>query len=153
MRRRDCIRGKYSEAQFGGNTPVGNPALLLAIYNGPAGEGDQFAPGFDPDNYRTVFASFPTANVFFAEDLSSPTSQEFTLQAGTELFAGRGFAQAVYIQRDFDNFVEDFITTETGDTEITEGGRSFGYSTIRCSATAMSRFGDTKPCSSRRDIR
>lgn len=119
--------GKFSEAQFGGNSPVGNPALLLGIYDGPAGAGDQFAPGFDPANYDTVFASFPTANVFFADDLTSPTTQEFTLQAGTDLFDGRGFAEAIYIQREFDGFVEDFITTETGDTEIVASGRSFGF--------------------------
>jgi hypothetical protein len=118
--------GKYSEAQFGGNTPVGNPALLLGIYTGPAGEGRGFTPGFDPDNYVIVFGDFPTANVLFAEGLSSPVSREFTLQAGTEVWGGRGHVQAVYIHRDMDNFVEDFITPETGDTTIIEDGQNFG---------------------------
>ncbi|HXW08568.1 MAG TPA: TonB-dependent receptor [Vicinamibacterales bacterium] len=118
--------GKYSEAQFGGNTPVGNPALLLGIYDGPAGEGDRFAPGFDVGNYPIVFGDFPTANVFFEDGLSSPVSREFTLQAGTQMLGGRGYVEAVYIQRNFENFVEDFITIDTGDTTIIEDGQNFG---------------------------
>jgi hypothetical protein len=62
--------GKHSEAQFADNSPVGNPALVLGIYDGPGGQGDTFAPGFDPANYVTVFGDFPTANVFFDEGLS-----------------------------------------------------------------------------------
>lgn len=118
--------GKYSEAQFGSNSPVGNPALVLGIYDGPAGQGDRFAPGFDPANYVTVFGDFPTANVFFDEGLSSPISREFTLQAGTEILRGRGFLQAIYLQRDYSNFVEDFIDAETGDTTVIEDGINFG---------------------------
>lgn len=118
--------GKYSEAQFSANSTVGNPALVLGIYDGPAGQGNRFAPGFDPANYVTVFGDFPTANVFFEDGLSSPIAKEFTLQAGTEILRGRGFLQAVYLQRNFSNFVEDFINTETGDTTVVEDGINFG---------------------------
>ena len=55
---RSCCRrtyahyaGKYSEAQFAGNTDVANPSLVRYAYTGPAGQGSDFAPGFDPANY------------------------------------------------------------------------------------------------------
>src|SRR5207253_4871818 len=36
--------GRYNEAQVGGNSPVGNPADIFTIYQGPAGQGVNFAP-------------------------------------------------------------------------------------------------------------
>ena len=52
-------------------------------YTGPAGEGRDFAAGFDPANYTTtVSGTFPTANVFFADDLRSPLTKEYTVGAG-----------------------------------------------------------------------
>src|SRR4029077_15964773 len=36
--------GKYTEAQFGANTTVGNPSLVTYGYTGPAGQGRDFAP-------------------------------------------------------------------------------------------------------------
>ena len=51
--------GKYSESQFAANTNVGKPDELEAIYMGPAGQGLNFAPGFDPANYFTVAGTFP----------------------------------------------------------------------------------------------
>ncbi len=117
--------GKYSEAQFSGNTTVGNPALLLGIYTGPPGQGIDFAPGFNPDNYEIVFGRFPTETVFFDPGLSSPVTREFTLQAGTQV-GTRGYVEAAYIQRDTDDFVEDFIDSTTGTTTVTEEGLTFG---------------------------
>ena len=38
--------GRYNEAQIGANSPVGNPARSTPIYQGPAGQGLDFAPGF-----------------------------------------------------------------------------------------------------------
>src|SRR5205823_12719222 len=78
--------GKYSEAQFASNTDVGNPSLVTYGYTGPAGQGRDFAPGFSLSNYGTVIsASFPTANIFVADGLSSPIVREFTLGLGREL--------------------------------------------------------------------
>src|SRR5262249_2866014 len=37
--------GKYNEAQIGRNSPVANPALVLYEYEGPGGQGRDFAPG------------------------------------------------------------------------------------------------------------
>ena len=117
--------GKYSEAQFSQNTNVGNPNELVGIYTGPAGQGRGFAPGFAPDNYETVFGDFPTANVFFEDGLSSPTTREWTLQAGGELGA-RGYGKVAYIHRHVTGFVEDFVTTDNGATTVIRDGRNFG---------------------------
>jgi hypothetical protein len=52
--------GKYSQVQFGVNTNVGRPSEVDYVYSGPAGQGLNFAPGFDLANYTAVtFANFP----------------------------------------------------------------------------------------------
>ncbi|HXG90224.1 MAG TPA: TonB-dependent receptor [Vicinamibacterales bacterium] len=116
--------GKYSEAQFGRNTAVGNPSLLSSIYRGPTGQGRDFAPGFDPANYEIFNGSFPTANIFFDDNIKSPLTKEFTTSVGSQL--GRGYVKAIYTQRSVNNFVEDFITRAEGTTTVTREGRSFG---------------------------
>ena len=90
--------GKYNEAQIGRNSPVGNPALVLYEYNGPSGEGRDFAPGFDVANYDVIFGSFPTANIFLAPGLSSPITQEFSASVGRQL-GQRGMAKLTYTNR------------------------------------------------------
>ena len=86
--------GKYSEAQFAANTDVGNPSRITYGYTGPAGQGRDFAPGVNPANYTSVIsASFPTANIFVADGLHSPTVREFTTSVGREL-GTRGYARA-----------------------------------------------------------
>jgi hypothetical protein len=116
--------GKYSESQFAGNTDVGNPAAVYGEYVGPTGQGRDFAPGFDPNNYVTYDGSFPTANVFFESGLSSPVTKEFTASFGAQV--GRGFAKATFINRNMSNFVEDFITVEGGTTTVTRDGINYG---------------------------
>ncbi len=116
--------GKYSEAQFGNNTNVGNPSQTVGIYNGPAGEGRDFAPGFNPANYGIVQGTFPTANIFFDSGLSSPVTKEFTLQAGAQL--KRGYSKVIYTHRTVGNFVEDFTDTTTGKTTVTQDGINYG---------------------------
>jgi hypothetical protein len=120
--------GKYNETQIGGNSPVGNPALVIYGYTGPAGQGRDFAPGFDPANYTGVLAgSFPTANVFLEDGLSSPVAREFTLSAGRQLW-NRGMAKVTYTNRRYSNMIEDFTDdpTETGRTEVIFNGTNFG---------------------------
>ena len=51
--------GRYNPAITAENTPVGNPALLYANYIGPEGQGRNFAPGFDLNNYNFYYASVP----------------------------------------------------------------------------------------------
>lgn len=116
--------GRYSEAQFANNTNVGNPDAVFGIYTGPAGQGRDFAPGFDVNNYLTVDGLFPSANVFFEDGLSSPITREFTVSGGLAL--GRGHAKLTYVNRSMSNFIEDFITLENGTTTVERDGIEFG---------------------------
>ena len=50
---------------------------------------------------------------------------EITLAAGMELTRG-GFLKAVYTNREYSDFVEDFVTTQTGTTEVIVQGVSAG---------------------------
>ncbi|MCH7747365.1 MAG: TonB-dependent receptor [Acidobacteria bacterium] len=118
--------GKYSASQFANNTNVGNPNSLDAIYVGPAGQGLDFAPGFDPANYVTIAGDFPIQNVFFDNDLKSPRTKEFTVSAGGAL-GSRGYAKLTYINRRASDFVEDFVTLAGGSTTIMgDAGEDFG---------------------------
>lgn len=100
--------GKYSEAQFAENTTVGNPRLLAGFYVGPEGQGNDFAPGFDPNNYVTFFANDGTANVRVANDIHSPVVDEITLSGGMQLSHG-GYLKLIYTDRSYSDFVEDFL--------------------------------------------
>lgn len=117
--------GKYSEAQFAENTNVGNPNFLGGTYAGPSGEGRNFSPGFNPANYPIEDGNFPTLNVFFDKDLSSPITREFTVSAGASL-TQRGHVKATYTWRDVKDFVEDFISLDNGFTPVVRGGINFG---------------------------
>jgi outer membrane receptor protein involved in Fe transport len=117
--------GKYNESQFGRITPVGTPSLLLWEYEGAPGQGVNFMPAYDLNNYRIIGGSFPLENRRFAPDLASPTAREFTAAAGTAL--GReGHAKLTYVHRDFRNFIERFITMDTGQVDVIRDGRNFG---------------------------
>jgi hypothetical protein len=110
--------GKYSQVQFGVNTNVGRPDEVDYSYSGPAGQGFDFAPGFDRNNYRTVsFAAFPTANVMLADGVKSPLTKEFTAGIGREL-GTRAQVRATYAWRSASRFVEDFIDLSRGITDI-----------------------------------
>ncbi len=119
--------GKYNETQIGQNTPVANPDFLLFDYIGPPGQGRDFAPGFDPANYEISFGSFPTANIFLEDGLSSPITREFSASIGHDLW-GRGLAKLTYTQRHYYNFIEDFIDNPTpaGQTTVIRNGVNFG---------------------------
>ena len=118
--------GKYSEAQFTNNTDVANPSLIRYQYTGPAGQGMDFAPGFDPANYTAILdGTFPTANVRFEDGLHSPVTKEFTASLGSQI-SSRAHAKLTYVSRDVGGFIEDFITLENGTTDIFRDGVFFG---------------------------
>ena len=118
--------GRYNEAQVGNNNNVGNPDLLLGVYNGPAGQGRNFAAGFDPNNYVTVLGQFPTQNVFFEDGLSSPTSKEFSASYGVDLMNGRGYLEGTYVHRDVSTIIEDYIDIDNGTTTVVIDGFDVG---------------------------
>jgi outer membrane receptor for ferrienterochelin and colicin len=110
--------GKYSQVQFAVNTNVGRPSEVDYVYSGPAGQGLDFAPGFDLANYQDVtYANFPTANIRMADDLQSPVTREFTAGVGRQLGAN-GDVKATYAWRTASQFVEDFVDTTTGTTDV-----------------------------------
>jgi hypothetical protein len=118
--------GKYSEAQFAANTDVGNPSRVTYGYTGPAGQGRDFAPAFSLSNFATIIsASFPTANIFVADGLHSPTVREFTTSIGREL-GRRGFAKATYQFRKWYDFVEDEIQLSNGVVNVNRNGANIG---------------------------
>ena len=109
--------GKYNERQFGQNGAGGNPAIVQYAYVGPNGQGLDFAPAFDLNNYIPIFGRFPTASVFADPDLRSPIVKEWTLGLGQAL--GRwGFGKVTYIRRDWADFVDDFIDAANGRTVV-----------------------------------
>jgi outer membrane receptor protein involved in Fe transport len=119
--------GRYAQNYFNKNTLVGNAGRVTRTYVGPAGQGLDFTPAFDPANYTVTSGSFPTANIFFADDLSSAITKEFTLSAGREL-GSDGIVRASYVWRHVGNFIETFIDRPTveGRTVVADGGFTFG---------------------------
>jgi hypothetical protein len=117
--------GKASETQFADNTNVGTPSSVVYTYQGPAGQGIGFAPAFNLANYRITGGGFPTANVFLVDDLETPLTKEWTLQAGTRL-GNKGEVKAVYSNRKTTNFLDDFITIDNGKTTVVDAGVNFG---------------------------
>ncbi|HKY21717.1 MAG TPA: TonB-dependent receptor [Vicinamibacterales bacterium] len=114
--------GKYNAQQFSRNSNVGNSDRYTTVYNGPAGEGRGFAPGFNVNNYSGVVAgTFPALNVRFADDLSSPVTTEYTLGAA-RTFGARSYGKIVFVQRQTSNFIEEFITLANGTTPIVVDG-------------------------------
>jgi hypothetical protein len=118
--------GRYNEAQIGGNNNVGNPDLILGIYDGPAGQGRSFTPGFTPSNYETLLGQFPTANIFLEDGLTSPIVKEFTLSYGADIMNGRGYAEASFIARKTSHIIDDTITLANGTTHVVQQGLDVG---------------------------
>jgi outer membrane receptor protein involved in Fe transport len=121
--------GRYDEAQIGANSPVGNPADLNTVYQGPPGQGVAFAPGFDIRNYPvgpTASATVPTANVFTNPNLKSPVVREFTTSYGTNVGGMRGYAEGTYVHRRTVDLIEDFQTVAGGFTDVVLNGVNAG---------------------------
>jgi hypothetical protein len=131
--------GKYNDVQFSRNASVGNPDRYVVQYTGPAGEGRGFAAGFDPSNYTTtVSGTFPTANVFFADDVRAPLTKEYTIALARDL-GQNGYVRATYVNRKGRDFVEDFITVDGGRTTITLNGIPAAFDNILYDNTNLAR--------------
>jgi hypothetical protein len=119
--------GRFTERAFARNTNVGTPSQVLYAYVGPAGEGRDFAPGYDLANYAIIGGNFPTANVFFDPELTSPKTDEVTLSIGREL-PRAGYVKVTYSWRDTNAIIEDFIDdfTAGGKTTVIRDGVNFG---------------------------
>jgi hypothetical protein len=119
--------GRYTSSIFGRNTPVANAGRVTSTYNGPAGQGYDFAPAYDLSNYTVSSGSFPTANIFLDAELESPLTREFTLSAG-QTVGDRGAVRAMYVWRKATGLVESFIddATAAGKTTVAQNGTTFG---------------------------
>lgn len=119
--------GKYSESQIGRNTAVGTPDLLTLEYRGVAGQGLNYAPGFDLANYAVIGGSFPLETVFFDDNLRSPTTDEFSVALGRQI-NDKGSVKATYQWRTVSGFIEDFLDdpTAAGKVTIVKNGINFG---------------------------
>jgi hypothetical protein len=119
--------GRYTSSIFGRNTVVANAGRVTSVYNGPAGQGYDFAPAYDLSNYSVTSGSFPTANIFLDDDLESALTREFTLSAG-QAIGSKGAVRAMYINRNTTGLVESFIDdpTAAGKTTVAQNGTVFG---------------------------
>jgi hypothetical protein len=111
--------GKYAENQFGRNNPVGTPSMIALAYTGPPCQGFDCSEAFTvtPAYWTVVGGTFPAANVFYADDIKSPVVREWTLGVGSAL--GRfGLAKLLYSNREYGSFVESFVDTATGFTQV-----------------------------------
>ena len=118
--------GKYSAVIFSRNSNVGNSDRYALTYNGPAGEGRGFAPGFDINNYSGIASpTFPRLNIRFADNVSSPIVTEYTLGVA-RTFGSRSYGKIVFIDRKTGNVIEDFITGSNGTTPIVIDGETLG---------------------------
>ena len=117
--------GRYTSSIFGRNTPVANAGRVTSVYNGPAGQGYDFAAAYDLSNYTVSSGSFPTANIFLADDLQSPLTRELTVSAAQEI--GNGAVRAMYIRRKATGLVESFTDnpSASGKTLVAQNGATF----------------------------
>jgi hypothetical protein len=122
--------GRYNEALIGANSPVGNPADLFCLYQGPTGQGNNFAAGFDTKNYPVgadnCAATVPTANIFMDPKTKSPLVHEFQTSYGATMGAGKGYAEVAYVYRKTTSMIEDFIDLSNGTTPVSLQGVSAG---------------------------
>jgi hypothetical protein len=118
--------GRAAETQAGENSNVGTPDFLYSVYTGPAGQGRNFAPGFNLSNYELFFGEFPTANVKVSDDLRTALVKEFSASYGADLLNGRGYGEVTYVHRDASSLFEDFIMLQNGTTTIVRDGVDFG---------------------------
>jgi outer membrane receptor protein involved in Fe transport len=123
--------GRFTERAFGRNTTVGTPSSVTLAYVGPDGQGFEFAPAFNLANYVAIGGSFPTANIFFADGLTSPKTNEFTLSLGREFGRG-GFAKGTYTWRSATDFIEDFINdpSAAGKIRVNQSGVSLNVDRV-----------------------
>jgi len=109
--------GRYLDNQFSRNTPVGQPSAIVYAYVGPAGEGVNFAPVYDLNNYIITNGSFPLQNIFVDDNIKSPVVNEYTFSVG-QAITTNGFIKGTYTNRKWKSFFEDFILTSNGFTNI-----------------------------------
>ena len=126
--------GRYNEALIGANSPVGNPSDIFSIYQGPAGQGVGFAPGFDVSKWYPVTpdnasVTVPTANIFMDPSTKSPLVHEIQTSYGANLHNGKAYGEAAFVWRKTTSMIEDIIDRTTGTTHVVLNGIDAGVVT------------------------
>jgi outer membrane receptor protein involved in Fe transport len=125
--------GRYNEALIGANSPVGNPADIFSGYQGPAGQGVGFAPGFNVANYpvnsSNSSVTVPTANIFMDPSTKSPLVHEIQTSYGANVMNGKGYGEAALVWRKTTSMIEDIIDRTTGTTHVILNGVDAGIVT------------------------
>src|SRR5581483_9361648 len=125
--------GRYNEALIGANSPVGNPSDIFSLYQGPAGQGVGFAPGFNVANYPVrsdnSSVTVPTANIFMDPNTKSPLVHEIQTSYGANIHNGIGYAEAAFVWRKTTSMIEDIIDRTTGTTHVVLNGIDAGIVT------------------------
>lgn len=111
--------GGYNPIAFNQITNVGNPSYVYYFYLGPPGEGYNFAPGYDLNNYVLAGGAFPTRNVSLQSGLHSPRTREWSGSVGGQILPNT-YAAVTYLHRDYKDFIVPLITIDTGSTVIPE---------------------------------
>ncbi len=104
--------GRAGGNQFGAASSSGNPAVAAGWYIGPEGVGNDFAPGFDINNYIWYDFSVPTETTFVDPDLKTPRTRELSVAGGMELPKG-GFLKLIYVSRDVKDFIETYTDSDS----------------------------------------
>jgi carboxypeptidase family protein len=117
--------GRYNPGIVNANTSVGSANLLYGYYIGPKGQGKDFAPGFDPNNYKFYYARVNAATVLFQPGLHAPISSEWTVSGGTAL-PKNGWLKGTFTDRKYSDFIEDFRAISLGCTNVVFNGISAG---------------------------
>jgi len=118
--------GAYNLGVYTSGVRTGNPSYIYGIYNGPAGQGRDFAPGFDPRNYTGFLAVNPVQNVSFGKGAKSPIITEYT--GGADYVLGRdGFVRLVYQARKTTDLLEIFTNPAFGTSHIVLNGVDGGF--------------------------
>ncbi len=112
--------GSYSYGIFSNGT-LSSPEFLYGPYVGPAGQGRNFAPGFELGNYLLTNAGGGASNTRFADNVGAPRVKEETVSAGMQL-SRAGFLRLTFINRDTNNLVEPFTTLALGSTTVVING-------------------------------
>ena len=121
--------GRYAMAPHGGGfleqTALGRPLELDYVYAGPAGQGYDFAPAFDPTSYRLFDARLPGQNVSVAPGTDAPVIDEATFSIQRQLMPDF-FLGLTYVFREFKDLLEDTVSLENGTSTVTLGGEVLG---------------------------
>src|SRR4029079_8097871 len=96
-----------------------NPSYVYYYYLGPSGEGYDFAPGYDLNNYVIAGGAFPTRNVALQSGLHSPRTKEWTGSIGGQVLSTT-CAPVTCLHRDYKDFIISSITPQTGSTVVPE---------------------------------